>query len=123
MTVAWIARPPGGARRRRTGRSPNRGAMMNRTRPARVATRRDTMDLTALTISEAAAALQRGETTAEAYAEALLARAAAHADLGAFIHHDPAQVRGAARAADARRKSGAPLGPLHGVPLALKDNL
>jgi Asp-tRNA(Asn)/Glu-tRNA(Gln) amidotransferase A subunit family amidase len=52
------------------------------------------MDLTALTISEAAAALQRGETTAEAYAEALLARAAAHADLNAFIHHDPAQVRG-----------------------------
>ena len=81
------------------------------------------MDLTALTISEAAAALQRGETTAEAYADALLARAAAHADLGAFIHFDQAPVRAAARAADARRASGAALGPLHGVPLALKDNL
>jgi len=81
------------------------------------------MDLTALTISEAAAALQRGETTAEAYADALLARTAADPDLNAFIHHDPAQVRAAARAADAKRKSGAALGPLHGVPLALKDNL
>ena len=81
------------------------------------------MDLTALTISEAAAALQRGETTAEAYAEALLARTAAHADLNAFIHHDPAQVRAAARAADVRRANGTPLGPLHGIPLALKDNL
>ena len=33
------------------------------------------MDPTALTISEAAAAIRRGETTALAYAEALLARA------------------------------------------------
>ena len=81
------------------------------------------MDLTALTISEAAAALQCGDMTAEAYADALLARTAAHADLNAFIHHDPAQVRAAARAADAKRKGGAALGPLHGVPLALKDNL
>ncbi|HEX7438621.1 MAG TPA: indoleacetamide hydrolase [Caldimonas sp.] len=81
------------------------------------------MDLTALTISEAAAALQRGEMTAEAYAEALLARAAAAADLNAFIHHDPAQVRTAARSADRQRAGGASAGPLHGVPLALKDNL
>ena len=81
------------------------------------------MDLTALTISEAAAALRRGEVTAAAYADALLARAAKLASLNAFIHHDPAQVRAAARAADERRASGAALGPLHGVPLALKDNL
>jgi mandelamide amidase len=81
------------------------------------------MELTALTIGEAAGALQRGETTALAYADALLAQAAKAADLNAFIHHDPEQVRAAARAADARRASGAPLGPLHGVPLALKDNL
>jgi mandelamide amidase len=81
------------------------------------------MDLTALTISHAAAALRSGELTALDYAEALLAQAARAAGLNAFIHHDPEQVRAAARAADARKASGAPLGPLHGVPLALKDNL
>jgi Asp-tRNA(Asn)/Glu-tRNA(Gln) amidotransferase A subunit family amidase len=81
------------------------------------------MDLTALTISDAAAALRRGEFSAEAYAEALLARAAAGAALNAFIHHDPAQVRADARAADAARARSAPPGALHGIPLALKDNL
>src|SRR5256885_1675163 len=81
------------------------------------------MDLTSLTIGEAAAAMQRAELTATAYADALLARAAACGALNAFIHHDPAQVRAAARAADVLRASGARLGPLHGIPLALKDNL
>ena len=71
----------------------------------------------------AAAAMRNGEMTAEAYADALIERAAKGAQLNAFIHHDVQAVRAAARAADQRRKSGAPLGPLHGVPLALKDNL
>ena len=82
------------------------------------------MDATTLTIGEAAAALRRGETTALAYADALLAQAARATGLNAFIHHDPEQVRrrrARRRCAQARR--GAALGPLHGVPLALKDNL
>ena len=81
------------------------------------------MDPTVLTISEAVAAMQRGEMTALAYAEALLAQAGKAAHLNAFIHHDPEQVRAAARAADERKARSAPLGALHGVPLALKDNL
>jgi Asp-tRNA(Asn)/Glu-tRNA(Gln) amidotransferase A subunit family amidase len=82
------------------------------------------MDLTELTISEAAVALRRGDVSAEAYAEALLAKAEQGAALNAFIHHDPAQVRADARAADAARaRSSSALGALHGVPLALKDNL
>ena len=81
------------------------------------------MDLTSLTISEAASSLGRGEFSAEAYAEALLAQAARGVALNAFIHHDPAQVRADARAADAARGRSTSLGPLHGVPLALKDNL
>ena len=43
--------------------------------------------------------------------------------LNAFITLEPDKVRAAAREADQRRASGASLGPLHGVPLALKDNL
>ncbi len=81
------------------------------------------MDLASLTLCEAAAALQRGDLTAAAYAEALLGQAARRASLNAFIHHDPDQVRAAARAADVARARGGSLGALHGVPLALKDNL
>ena len=82
------------------------------------------MDLTTLTIGAAAAAIARGDLTATAYADALLARADSAAPLNAFIHLDPEHVRAAARAADAKRAARAEsLGPLHGVPLALKDNL
>jgi Asp-tRNA(Asn)/Glu-tRNA(Gln) amidotransferase A subunit family amidase len=76
-----------------------------------------------LGILEAAAAIRAGEITAERLADALLARATASAPLNAFITLDPARVRAAAREADLRQRSGAPAGALHGVPLALKDNL
>ena len=80
-------------------------------------------ELSELGVAEVAEALRAGDVTAERLADALLARAAANAHLNAFITLDPGQVRAAARAADQRRLSGAALGPLHGVPLALKDNL
>jgi len=73
--------------------------------------------------AEAAKAIRAGETTAEALADALLARAAAHASLNAFIALEPEKVRAAAREADRKRAASASVGPLHGVPLALKDNL
>jgi indoleacetamide hydrolase len=76
-----------------------------------------------LGVAEAANAIRTGEITAEALADALLARAASHADLNAFIALDAERVRAAARDADRQRASGATLGKLHGVPLALKDNL
>jgi indoleacetamide hydrolase len=76
-----------------------------------------------LGVSEAAKAIRSGDVTAERLADALLARAAARTDLGAFITLDADRVRQAARKADQQRASGASLGPLHGVPLALKDNL
>jgi mandelamide amidase len=76
-----------------------------------------------LGVAEAANAIRAGEIKAEALADALLARTAAHANLNAFITLDADRVRAAAREADRQRASGASLGKLHGVPLALKDNL
>src|SRR5499433_1319429 len=70
----------------------------------------------------AADALRNGEHTAEALAEALLARCAA-SPLNAFITLEAERLRAAARAADQRRQRGERLAPLHGVPLALKDNI
>ena len=76
-----------------------------------------------LGVAEAANAIRTGEIKAEALADALLARAASHANLNAFIALDAERVRAAAREADRQRASGATLGKLHGVPLALKNNL
>ena len=69
-----------------------------------------------LGVAEAAKAIRLGDIKAEALADALLARAAAHKSLNAFIALEPDKVRAAARQADQQRASGAPLGPLHGVP-------
>ncbi len=81
------------------------------------------MDLLELSAGEAASAMRGGEVSAQDYAEALIHQAEAHADLNAFIHFDPESVRKSARAADTKRAIGADLGLLHGVPLALKDNI
>jgi mandelamide amidase len=76
-----------------------------------------------LGVAEAAAAIRKGDITSETLSDALLARAAAHTRLNAFITLEADRVREAARQADRQRASGAATGPLHGVPLALKDNL
>lgn len=81
------------------------------------------MDITALSVAEAAHALRDGDVIAERYATALLDRGAALQHLNAFIAQDRDAVLSAARDADARRRRGEALGPLHGVPLAIKDNL
>jgi len=73
--------------------------------------------------------VQEGQRTRSATAskrpklvEALLARCTA-SPLNAFISLEADRLRAAARAADQRRQRGERLGPLHGVPLALKDNI
>jgi mandelamide amidase len=78
---------------------------------------------TELSAAAAARALHAGDITAEAYAEALLARAQTCRNLRAFIIQDPEALLVIARAADQRRASGAPVGPLHGLPIAFKDNI
>src|SRR5262252_5409227 len=75
--------------------------------------------LAELGVREAAEALRAGDVAAEA----LLARCASASALNAFISLEPDKVRAAARGADQHRQRGGRLGPLHGVPLALKDNI
>jgi len=72
---------------------------------------------------EAAASLRAGRIDAESYAGALLERCTAGAHLNAFVGLDPGQLLARARAADAERRQGRSLGPLHGLPIALKDNI
>jgi indoleacetamide hydrolase len=76
-----------------------------------------------LGVAEAAAAIRTGDLSAEALADALLARCAAATSLNAFISLEPDRVRADAQRADQRRARGDRLGPLHGVPIALKDNI
>jgi mandelamide amidase len=76
-----------------------------------------------LGVTEAAEALRTGALTAEALTEALLASCVTAAPLNAFISLEPDNVRADARRADQQRQRGVSLGPLHGVPLVIKDNV
>jgi Asp-tRNA(Asn)/Glu-tRNA(Gln) amidotransferase A subunit family amidase len=76
-----------------------------------------------LTASEAAAAIRSGKISSTALVKALIAKAKAGKSLNAFITLNEAGALKAAAAADAARKPDAKLGPLHGVPLAIKDNI
>ena len=68
--------------------------------------------------------VQRGETTALAVAEQALARIdAGNGELNAFLTIARDEVLEQARAIDAKRARGEALGPLAGVPIALKDAL
>jgi mandelamide amidase len=76
-----------------------------------------------LSAVEAVRLMTAGELAAEHYAQVLLERCAEQRALNAFITLEPDRVREAARAADRRRASGAALGPLHGLPIPVKDSL
>lgn len=71
-----------------------------------------------------AAAMQSGEVTSVEVTSACLDRIEAVDDrVHAFLHVDRQAALDAARAIDEQRAAGATLGPLAGVPLALKDVL
>lgn len=76
-----------------------------------------------LSAAEAVERMRRGELSAERYAQALLERCASAAALNAFITLEPERVLRDARAADQRRARGAKLGPLHGLPVPVKDSV
>jgi Asp-tRNA(Asn)/Glu-tRNA(Gln) amidotransferase A subunit family amidase len=71
---------------------------------------------------EAAAAIARGERTSERLVQTCLDTIAREEPgVGAWAFLDPEHALAQARAADAWRASGAALGPLHGVPVGVKD--
>ena len=79
-------------------------------------------DLTVLTAAEAAARIARGETSSEKLTTACLERIAAlEPQVQAWAFHDPAHALAQARAADRLSGEGKGVGPLHGVPVGVKD--
>ena len=79
-------------------------------------------NLTTLTAIEAAEKIAGGEISAEAYTGACLDRIAAIEDkVRAFAHLDPKDALAQARALDERRRNGHAIGPLHGIPVGIKD--
>jgi len=79
-------------------------------------------DLTRMDAAALAAAVASGETSAVEVTRAHLDRIrAVDTAVHAFLHVDAEGAIGAAEAVDARRGRGETLGPLAGVPLALKD--
>ncbi len=81
-------------------------------------------DLTRLTLQEASALLRRKGVTSVALTEACLGRIEKYGrQLNAFITVTADLAREQARAADAEIARGNWRGPLHGIPIALKDNI
>lgn len=75
-----------------------------------------------LGLVDAVRAIASGDFTAEHYTRALLARTAAHdAAIQAWAWLDAPAALQAARRADERQRSGAACGPLHGIPVGVKD--
>jgi amidase len=79
-------------------------------------------DLVFASAAHQARAVATGAVGAEELIDAQLARLrAVDPVVRAVVHLDEAGARAAARTADVRRRSGQPLGPLHGVPVTVKD--
>ena len=75
-----------------------------------------------LTLKQASDLIARGEVSSSDLAEATLSRIEIlDPVLKSFIHVSPERVRASATAADAAITAGYCLGPLHGIPLAIKD--
>jgi aspartyl-tRNA(Asn)/glutamyl-tRNA(Gln) amidotransferase subunit A len=80
-------------------------------------------DVLDLPIVDQAAQVARGEISAVALTERALGRIEAKSNLHAFLHVAREAALAAARAVDQKRARGETLGPLGGVPIAIKDAL
>jgi len=80
------------------------------------------IDPSMLTAAEAAIALSEGQLSAEDLVAACLARIKVDEErVHAWAFLDPEHALRQAREADLRRREGKPLGPLHGLPVGVKD--
>jgi aspartyl-tRNA(Asn)/glutamyl-tRNA(Gln) amidotransferase subunit A len=78
-------------------------------------------DITEISAVALAEAIRTGQVSAVEAVEAVLARIEAQRRLNAFITVSAERARQEARHADARLARGDTVGPLHGVPLSVKD--
>jgi aspartyl-tRNA(Asn)/glutamyl-tRNA(Gln) amidotransferase subunit A len=62
-------------------------------------------------------------TAADLVEDCLAAIRKSNGELNAFLHVDEGGARAAARESDSRRRAGRTIGPLDGIPFALKDNI
>lgn len=75
-----------------------------------------------LSLVEAASKIAAGEITSAELTRSCLARIAQLEDeVAAFAWFDGARAMGCAEAADARQRAGQAVGPLHGLPIGVKD--
>jgi hypothetical protein len=79
-------------------------------------------DLTQLSVTDAALLIRDKKVTSTELTQAYLAKADANKDLNAYVTVDRAGAIATARRADADLTAGKQVGPLHGVPLVVKDN-
>ncbi|HPC83335.1 MAG TPA: amidase [Thermoanaerobaculaceae bacterium] len=80
-------------------------------------------ELEEMTIADLSAGLESGRFTAVELAEAYLQRIAQlDAQLGSVIETNP-QARELAELSDSERRAGRVRGPLHGIPVLIKDNI
>ncbi len=80
------------------------------------------MELADLTLTEQAEALRRAHCSSRDLIDAHLARIERFGgQLNAYVDVYAAEARALADAADHARRAGMPLGPLHGLPVAVKD--
>ena len=81
------------------------------------------MSMTAATATSLLAQFKAGSVTSEEVVRSYLDRASKLDRLNVYVHLDPEVVLAQARAVDAKRRAGQPLGALAGVPVAIKDVL
>jgi Asp-tRNA(Asn)/Glu-tRNA(Gln) amidotransferase A subunit family amidase len=80
------------------------------------------MSLSALSLAEAAADIRDGRIkSAELVADCLKRIEETESGIGAWAYLDPGHAMMQAEAADLHRQKGSALGPLHGVPIGIKD--